>query len=77
MSSDKFVRSCEFHKQDPENVKKSLLNTVPTDISDQDKANYLNWRIKQLMIYLLIFLKAETNVGTKMVFFIETVICLQ
>jgi hypothetical protein len=50
MSSDKFVRSCEFHKQDPETVKKRLLNTVPNDISDQDKANYLNWRIKQFMI---------------------------
>jgi hypothetical protein len=50
MSSDKFIRSCEFHKQKPEYVKMNLLANVPDDISDQDKANYLNWRIKQFMI---------------------------
>jgi len=50
MSSDKFIRSCKFHKQKPEYVKLLLLSYVPEDISDQDKANYLNWSIKQYMV---------------------------
>jgi hypothetical protein len=49
LDGDKFVNSCNYHGVDPEKTKNKLLSTVPPDISDPDKANYLNWRLKKFM----------------------------
>lgn len=50
LDGDKFANSCNYHRLDPEETKNKLLSTVPPDISDSDKANYLNWRLKKFMI---------------------------
>lgn len=49
LDGDKFINSCNYHGLDPEKTKTKLLSTVPPDISDPDKANYLNWRLKKFM----------------------------
>ena len=57
LDGDKFANSAKYHGVSPEEAKKSIMKTLilnpatgqELDISDQDKANYLNWRIKQFM----------------------------
>jgi hypothetical protein len=57
LDGDKFARTANYHGLSPEEAKKSIMKTLilnpetgqELDISDQDKANYLNWRIKQFM----------------------------
>lgn len=50
LDSQKFLNSCNYHNVDPQQTKEALLSTVPEDIEDAEKANYLNWRIKQFMV---------------------------
>jgi hypothetical protein len=50
LDSNKFVNASNYHKINPEKAKKLILDTVPDDVEDSEKANYLNWRIKQFMV---------------------------
>ena len=50
LDSNKFINSCKYHGISHEKAKQKLLETVPDDIEDSEKANYLNWRIKQFMV---------------------------
>ena len=50
LDSQKFLNSCNYHKVDAQQTKEALLSTVPEDIENSEKANYLNWRIKQFMM---------------------------
>ena len=50
LDSNKFINSCKYHGIAHEKAKQKLLQTVPSDIEDSEKANYLNWRIKQFMV---------------------------
>lgn len=50
LDSQKFLNSCNYHKVDAQQTKEAILSTVPNDIEDSEKANYLNWRIKQFMM---------------------------
>ena len=57
LDGDKFANSAKYHGIPPEEAKQSIMNTLilnpstgqELDISEQDKANYLSWRIKQFM----------------------------
>jgi hypothetical protein len=50
LDSQKFINSSKYHGVAPEKAKKLILDTVPDDVEDSEKANYLNWRIKQFMV---------------------------
>jgi hypothetical protein len=57
LDGDKFSNSAKYYGVSPEEAKNSIMKTLilnpstgqELDISDQDKANYLSWRIKQFM----------------------------
>ena len=57
LDGDKFANSAKYHGIPPEEAKQSIMNTLilnpstgqELDISEQDKANYLSWRIKRFM----------------------------
>jgi hypothetical protein len=57
LDGDKFANSAKYHGVSPEEAKSSIMKTLvinpstgqELDITEQDKANYLSWRIKQFM----------------------------